>query len=429
MVVMAASRGLRTWSLMILLLAIMSVYSFDGVSLAVFFCYDSFMSNDHFAVALLPQQANDIFNNLVVAVLSGNLFFHHAAVLLVALLVDFFIGDPVMVYKRLAHPVVVMGKWLLWLEQKLYPSSSHDRGRQLGLTHPAAKTHHKGKKAVTSDVIFFMRGCLFLLLAIAPFLIFFFLPIAFSGDFSGWLYTWPFYPLVFLLIEVLLVAILLATNSLIRHVRAVARDLERSTSAGQRSLQKIVSRDATKLDKYGVARSALESLSENFSDGVVAPAFYYFFFGLPGLLIYKMVNTADSMVGYRNERYEWFGKAVARVDDLLNFVPARFSALLYLVAGAVLAPRRLLAAVGVLWRDAAKHASPNSGWPEAALAGLLAVKIGGKRFYPGGIVKKQYIGAGRERVNARDIDKGINLTLLAFLSLWLTILVILLMVK
>lgn len=179
------------------------------------------------------------------------------------------------------------------------------------------------------------------------------------------------------LIEALVGAALLAQRSLVQHVQAVADALRRSTDAGRQAVAQIVGRDTSGMDNSAIARAAIESAAENLSDGVIAPAFWFLVGGLPGLLIYKLTNTADSMIGHRTPRHEDFGWAAARFDDLLNLIPARLTALLI-----ALAQRRtdIFRAVA---RDAVLHRSPNAGWPEAAMAITLDTALSGPRSYAG----------------------------------------------
>jgi len=161
----------------------------------------------------------------------------------------------------------------------------------------------------------------------------------------------------------------------------------------------IVGRDTATLDQSGVARSAIESAAENFSDGVLAPAFWFLLLGLPGIMVYKIVNTADSMIGYRNDRYREFGWAAARFDDLLNWIPARLSGLL------ICAVSRTPRAFAIMRRDAPLHRSPNAGWPEAATAAAIGVAISGPRVYDGAMTDDPFVNPdGRRYLNARDID-------------------------
>ncbi|MEJ7933755.1 adenosylcobinamide-phosphate synthase CbiB [Sphingobium sp. AN558] len=210
----------------------------------------------------------------------------------------------------------------------------------------------------------------------------------------------------------LLAAVGLAQRSLFDHVRAVQRalatgDLNRSRKA----VAMIVGRDVAELDEAGIARAAIESLAESFCDGVAAPLFWLLVGGLPGLWIYKAINTADSMIGHKEERWRAFGWAAARTDDLLNLVPAR-------LGGTLLC---LVAPGGwrMMWRDARKHASPNAGWTEAAMAGALDLRLAGPISYDGVIADKPWIGDGHQRATAQDIARGLAVYLRACLALWL----------
>jgi adenosylcobinamide-phosphate synthase len=206
------------------------------------------------------------------------------------------------------------------------------------------------------------------------------------------------------------VAILLAQKSLLDHVSAVTRGLaSEGVEGGRRAVAEIVGRDVRTLDEPGIARAAIESAAENLSDAVVAPAFWYLLCGLPGILIYKAVNTADSMIGHRSPRHLAFGWAAARLDDLLNFVPARVSAVL-IAATAALAGCGGRAALAAARKDAPKHKSPNAGWPEAALAGALGLALGGPRRYGAEDVDGAWLNsAGRSDASPDDIRAAIRL--------------------
>lgn len=182
----------------------------------------------------------------------------------------------------------------------------------------------------------------------------------------------------------------------------------------------IVGRDPQHLDAPGVARAATESLAENFSDGIVAPAFWYALFGLPGLLVYKMINTADSMIGHRSERHEHFGRMAAITDDVANWLPARLSAVLIaagaLARGGAVAARRTLS---VAMADSGLHRSPNAGWPEAAMAGALDIRLGGPRIYAEETVQQAWINpAGRSVGGPADIDAALGLFAASCFTLW-----------
>jgi len=211
---------------------------------------------------------------------------------------------------------------------------------------------------------------------------------------------------------------LLAQRSLHAHVAAVERGLSVSLEEGRRAVSMIVGRDVSRLDQAGVARAAIESLAENFSDGVVAPALFLACFGLPGALVYKAVNTADSMIGHKSARHRAFGWAAARGDDLLNLVPARFTAGLVAAAALILAGASPEAALAAAGRDAPKHASPNAGWPEAAMAGALGLALGGPRAYGETLVDGAILGDGRREAKAGDILRALALYRRAALILW-----------
>lgn len=255
----------------------------------------------------------------------------HAAILLVALLLDAIFGEPDWLWSRLPHPAVLMGRIVGGADARL------NRGRD---------QRFRG----TLVMITLGLGALGLGMALAS---------------LGWV------------LEAILAAILLAQRSLVDHVRAVAVALRSSLPEGRAAVAMIVSRDTAALSTPGVTRAAIESGAENFSDGVLAPAFWFILGGLPGLMLYKVTNTADSMIGYRTPRHLEFGWAAARFDDLLNWVPARLSALVILVAAGRPGGWPLIA------RDAPLHRSPNAGWPEAAMAVSLDVALSGPRSYDG----------------------------------------------
>ena len=291
-----------------------------------------------------------------------------------ALVIDRVFGDPDWLWKRLSHPVALAGKAVEWLDRRLNdPQLSFAGGRRRGVF------------AV-------------LLLALPSAIVGLLLHIAFRAIPFG------------MAAEALVVAVLLAQKSLLKHVSAVADGLtEVGLAAGRRAVAQIVGRDVTQLDEAGVARAAIESAAENFSDGVVAPVFWYLLFGLPGLFAYKLVNTADSMIGNRSPRHEAFGWAAARLDDLLNFLPARFSVLL-IAAPTALAGLDARAAIRCALADARKHKSPNAGWPEAAIAGALGLALGGPRRYGDVEVDGAWLNpAGRREAAPDDIRTAVRL--------------------
>ncbi len=206
------------------------------------------------------------------------------------------------------------------------------------------------------------------------------------------------------LLELFLTASLLAQRSLFDHVTAVLSALNKGgLAAGRQAVAHIVGRDPHSLDEHGVARAAIESCAENFADAVVAPVFWYVLFGFPGLLVYKTTNTMDSMIGHRSERYRAFGWAAARLDDALNLIPARLSGVIIALAAMFVPRARPWRALRIMLRDAGNHRSPNSGWPEAAMAGALDLSLAGPRHYPGYVAKEKWIGDGRARATAQDL--------------------------
>src|SRR5690606_33774040 len=210
---------------------------------------------------------------------------------------------------------------------------------------------------------------------------------------------------------------LVAVRAMHEHVAAVAGPLAAGDVAGaRRAVSMIVGRDPERLDAPGVARAALESLAENTSDGIVAPVFWGCLLGLPGIVAYKIVNTLDSMIGHRTERYAAFGWASARFDDLVNLVPARLTALILALAST--RPRR---ALSVVLKDARQHRSPNAGWPEAALAGAIGRRLSGPRAYGDRIAAEPYVNDGAPDPDAADILRGLALyrRAMALLSLLL----------
>ena len=227
----------------------------------------------------------------------------------------------------------------------------------------------------------------------------------------AWLAQWQLLRLPFgILIIAGLAGTMIAQRSLHRYVANVASALElQNLDSGRKAVSHIVGRDTAGLDSAGVARAAIESLAENFSDGVVAPVFWLVVGGLPGAVLYKAINTADSMIGHRTPRYASFGWAAARLDDLVNLPASRLTALL-LVAAAVL---RKDASAGDAWRavrrDAARHRSPNAGYPEAAIAGALGLALAGLRVYGGLPLNDAFIGDGRREANAKDIRRALAL--------------------
>ena len=282
----------------------------------------------------------------------------HAAILVLALLLDAALGEPRWLWSRLPHPAVMMGRAVAALDHRL----NNGAARRL-------------RGGATLAVLVLGAGLLGLAIA--------------------WLGP---------LAELVCAAVLIAQKSLADHVRAVADGLRQSVEAGRQAVAMIVSRDCRDMDGPRVARAAIESGAENLSDGVVAPVFWFLLFGAPGIMIYKAVNTADSMIGYRNDRYEEFGKVAARADDLLNLIPARLTGVLIaLLTGQLRRWPEIVA-------DARRHRSPNAGWPEAAMARALGVALAGPRSYDGTLRDLAWVnGAARQEIGADEIDGAVGI--------------------
>lgn len=298
------------------------------------------------------------------------------ALLFLALLIDKAVGDPPRLWARVPHPIVLFGAAVAAADRRLNVS---------GRSPAAAKS--KG----------ILAAVLLTVLAVAC-------GILVSALFSG---LW----IVGLVMEIVVVAILLAQKSLEDHVRAVVVAMkDEGLAGGRRAVSLIVGRDPQTLDGAGVSRAAIESLAENYSDGVVAPAFWYVIFGLPGIFAYKMINTADSMVGHKSEKYLHFGWASARLDDLVNLIPARLSAI-FIALGAWTSENfgAMKRALRIARVDHAKHRSPNSGWPEAAMAGAIDLQLAGPRIYEGVLVNEEMLNiGGRRNVTFVDIDRALR---------------------
>ena len=216
-------------------------------------------------------------------------------------------------------------------------------------------------------------------------------------------------------VAVMVAATLIAGGSLDQHVRAVAAALDaEGLAGGRRSIAKIVGRDPDTLDEAAVCRAAIESLAENASDGVTAPALWFLVGGLPGMIAYKAINTADSMIGHMSERHRAFGWAAARLDDLVNLPASRLTGLMFVVAAAIVPGASASSAWQAYRRDARLHRSPNAGWPEAAIAGALGLRLAGPRIYDGVLVDDHWMGDGRAEATARDVDRALMVYRVAF---------------
>ena len=209
-----------------------------------------------------------------------------------------------------------------------------------------------------------------------------------------------------IVIEAILIFYCLAGTTLCREVRMVFEAADHSLEAGRRQVARIVGRDTTQLSDQEVRKAALETLAENLSDGVVAPLFWLLVGGVPGMMTYKMVNTLDSMIGYRTERYREFGTVAARIDDAANWIPARLTALLMVLTGGW--GRRFLGLLQFVRTFGPRHASPNSGWPEAALAGILNCRFGGPHVYFGEVIEKPFIGDHERKLKTADMKTAIR---------------------
>ena len=290
-------------------------------------------------------------NNWIIAILP----------LLAGWLLDLLIGDP----QRLPHPVVWFGKMISFGEHRL----------------------NKGRHRI-------LKGALLsLILIVLVFL---------ATWFMRSLLTIYISPLASYILDAIIIFYCLAGTTLIREVRAVFLALERSLDEGRKQVARIVGRDTSELSAQEVRTAALETLAENLSDGVIAPLFWLALLGTPGMLAYKMINTLDSMIGYKTERYKDFGCWAAHIDDVANYIPARLTALLMVVASG--RPRLLR----FVWKNGRKHASPNSGYPEAALAGILDCRFGGPHSYFGQIFDKPYIGDHERPLTTADMKKAVR---------------------
>ncbi len=300
--------------------------------------------------------------------------------LLLALAIDVAVGDMPALFRVIPHPVRLTGKLIEALERRL------NRERRSETT-----------RKVRGLVVVLVLGSL--------------------AAAAGWLiaalsrahpYGW--------ILELFFVALLIAQRGLFDHVRAVAVALrDEGLEAAKAAVRHIVGRDLDHLDGHGVARAAIESCAENFSDAVVAPAFWYILLGLPGLMLYKAVNTMDSMIGHRSKRYRAFGMAAARFDDLLNLIPARLSGVIVSLAALFTPTANAARALEVMIRDARKHSSPSAGWPEGAMAGALGLALAGPRRYGEVVADDPWIGDGRARATHHDINRSLYLFAVACL--------------
>jgi adenosylcobinamide-phosphate synthase len=273
------------------------------------------------------------------------------------MLLDALLGEPRWLWTRIPHPAVLMGRLIGWCDA----------------------TFNTGDHKQAKGILTLAGLCM-------------------GAGITGWIIALP--PTSVL--DVVILAVLLAQKSLVEHVQAVGNALRLSLGDARKSVAMIVGRDTRTMDGPAVARSAIESAAENLSDGVIAPIFWFAVAGLPGLFIYKITNTADSMIGYRTPKHAQFGWAAARFDDLLNLIPARLTALLIWAVTTRPHPQAIL-------REAPLHRSPNAGWPEAAMAHGLDIALSGPRSYDGEIKDYPFVnGAGEHHLGAGDIDRAVD---------------------
>lgn len=293
---------------------------------------------------------------------------------LTALAVETCVGYPARIFAAIGHPVTWLGAMIAALEQRLNrlelsPTARRLRGvLALGLTLAVAVGIAVLLNALAISLL---QGAAFLILGV-------------------------------------LASSLIAQRSLYDHVARVATGLATDLEGGRTAIAHIVGRDPQSLDRAAVARAAIESLAENFSDGVVAPAFYMAVGGLPGAVAYKTINTADSMIGHRSPRYEAYGWSAARLDDLINLPASRLAALLIVAAAVFLPGCSAVESARAVLRDARHHRSPNAGWPEAAMAGALGLRLAGPRSYGGVVVDDGWMGRGRAEAEPADIDAALR---------------------
>ena len=293
-------------------------------------------------------------------------------ILLCAIVADALAGDPARVYRVIPHPVVMIGNAIAAFEQRLNQASFTNLSRfLLGLGVSL------GLVGATAIIAFLLSDAL-------------------ATMSVGWA------------LEALLASTLLAGRGLYDYVRAVADALVLSLEGGRERIAHIVGRDPATLDTAGVARAAIESAAENFVDGFVAPAFWFAMLGLPGIVAYKTINTLDSMIGHRNERYEYFGKFAARLDDVANWIPARLGALSLAAGAALMRDASARRAWSTASASARQHRSLNAGWPEAAMAGALDIALAGPRQYADYAVDDAWMGRGRCSLNAGDINRALQ---------------------
>jgi adenosylcobinamide-phosphate synthase len=297
-----------------------------------------------------------------------------APLALLALLFELMVGYPAALARSIGHPVTWMGGLIGWLDRKLNRDDAGPEARRR-----AGAVALLVLLVVVGAIAFIVEETLLLL----P------LGLLFAGVAASTMF---------------------AQRSLFIHVGRVADALDDGgLEAGRAAVAQIVGRDTAQLDQAGVARAAIESLAENFSDGVVAPSFWMVIAWLPGAALYKAINTADSMIGHRNERHQDFGRTAAQLDDIVNLPASRLSALLIVAAAYLTKGASPAAAWQATWRDGPKHGSPNAGYPEAAMAGALGLSLAGPRIYDGAVTDGAWMGDGRREATPEDVRAALEL--------------------
>ncbi|MBO7047290.1 MAG: cobalamin biosynthesis protein CobD [Spirochaetia bacterium] len=297
----------------------------------------------------------------------AELLIYQTCSIIIGFIIDFFVGDP----HAVPHPVVAIGKLISFLDKKLRLGNGDKRDILRGiwtvLIVIAVST------AVPAFILFIM---------------------------------WKIHPAVYLIVSSIMCAQILAARELVRECNAVEKALEKGdTEAARKAVSYVVGRDTDALDKEGICRAAVETIAENGSDGVIAPLFWMFLFGAPGGFFYKAVNTMDSMLGYRNDKYLYFGRAAAKTDDILNFIPSRISAFL-MIASCPLCHLDGKNALKIFRRDRFKHTSPNAAQTESVFAGALDVRLNGPAVYGGILHDKEYLGDDVRPIESTDIKRA-----------------------
>ena len=312
-------------------------------------------------------------------------------ILLLALLIDRSIGDPDWIWRKVPHPVAAFGAGIKWFETRFNRKSMSPRRRK------------------------WFGIIAILILLLASFVVGFFIHKLLLGLGGAGV-----------IIEALVASIFIAQKSLVDHVGKVEKAFKQGSLVEARgAVSLIVGRETENLDESAICRAAVESLAENSSDGVVAPVFWFLILGLPGLFCYKLVNTADSMIGYKNERFKDFGWASARLDDAVNFIPARLTAFIVILTSGIFINRKAATkALEVVRKDARHHHSPNAGFPECAFAGALDVKLLGQRIYSGEAVDEPFQNESGKMAGPDDICRAIRLFNRSMDVLFLIILVL-----